>query len=88
MTISVIEKEPQGISIILGDNKTTTKQPDAPEASPSTTGQEGRSAYESAVKNGYTGTEAQWVASLKGEPGDSVVEDPGDLTITLLNAMI
>lgn len=74
--------------MVLGAAKTVTKQPDAPESSVATTGQEGRSAYESALKNGYTGTEAQWVASLKGDPGDSVVEDPGDLTITLLNAMI
>jgi hypothetical protein len=88
MTISVVVPQNEGISIVLGDDKVTIRQPDAPEASPSTTGQDGRSAYESAVKNGYTGTEAQWVASLKGEPGDSVIEDPGDLTITLLNAMI
>lgn len=88
MTISVVGSAQEPISVVLGANKTTTRQPDAPEANPATTGQEGRSAYESAVKNGYTGTEANWVASLKGEPGDSVVEDPGDLTITLLNAMI
>lgn len=88
MTISVIATQSDKISVVLGDDKVTTRQPDAPEATPSTTGQDGRSAYESAVKNGYIGTEAQWVASLKGEPGDSVVEDPGDLTITLLNAMI
>lgn len=88
MTISVVGNPSGVISVVLGDKKTITKQPDAPEATPSTTGAEGRSAYESAVRNGYIGTEAQWTASLKGEPGDSVVEDPGDLTITLLNAMI
>ena len=30
------------------------------------------SAYGIAVKNGYTGTEAEWLATLNGEPGDSV----------------
>ena len=29
----------------------------------------GLSAYEVAVKNGYSGKEAEWLASLKGEPG-------------------
>ena len=34
-------------------------------------GADGASAYEIAVKNGYTGTEAEWLSSLKGEKGDS-----------------
>ena len=33
-------------------------------------GKDGASAYEVAKKLGYTGTEAQWVASLKGVKGD------------------
>lgn len=32
-------------------------------------GDAGKSAFELAQKNGYTGTEAQWLASLKGEAG-------------------
>ncbi len=32
-------------------------------------GKDGLSAYEVAVKNGFEGTEAEWLASLKGEPG-------------------
>lgn len=32
-------------------------------------GDDGKSAYEIAVKGGYEGTETQWIASLKGEPG-------------------
>ena len=35
----------------------------------------GLSAYEVAVQNGYVGTEAQWVASLKGEQGDPSTAD-------------
>ena len=34
-------------------------------------GKEGKSAYEVAVKNGFSGTEAEWLASLKGEKGDA-----------------
>jgi hypothetical protein len=29
----------------------------------------GRSAYQTAVKNGFDGTEEEWLATLKGEPG-------------------
>lgn len=36
----------------------------------SSTGADGKSAYEIAVKNGYKGTEAEWLASLKGEKGE------------------
>lgn len=32
-------------------------------------GADGKSAYQIAVDNGFTGTEAQWLASLKGEEG-------------------
>lgn len=32
-------------------------------------GKDGMSAYEIAVRNGYEGSEAEWLASLKGEPG-------------------
>jgi len=32
-------------------------------------GADGKSAYQVAVDNGFTGTEAQWLASLKGEAG-------------------
>lgn len=32
-------------------------------------GRDGKSAYEIAVDGGYAGTETQWLASLKGEPG-------------------
>jgi hypothetical protein len=32
-------------------------------------GEDGKSAYEIAVENGFVGTEAQWLVSLQGEPG-------------------
>lgn len=31
----------------------------------------GKSAYEVAVQNGFVGTEAEWLASLKGDPGET-----------------
>ena len=34
-------------------------------------GADGKSAYEVAVANGYTGTQAQWLASLKGADGSN-----------------
>lgn len=34
-------------------------------------GEPGESAYEVAVRDGYVGTEAEWLASLQGEPGAS-----------------
>lgn len=35
------------------------------------TGADGKSAYEVAVAGGYSGTEVQWLASLKGAKGDT-----------------
>ena len=37
-------------------------------------GEKGKSAYEVAVDNGFDGTEEEWLASLKGEKGDSGAE--------------
>ena len=34
-------------------------------------GQDGKSAYEIACDNGFIGTEQEWLASLKGETGDT-----------------
>ena len=34
-------------------------------------GADGKSAYEIAVAHGYVGTEEEWLASLKGEPGET-----------------
>ena len=34
-------------------------------------GADGKSAYEIAVEHGYFGTETEWLASLKGEPGET-----------------
>lgn len=43
------------------------------------TGEDGASAYELAVAHGFVGTEAQWLASLEGEPGpQGAPGTPGD----------
>ena len=41
-------------------------------------GFEGKSAYEVAVRNGFAGSETEWLASLKGDKGDTFTFD--DLT--------
>ena len=38
-------------------------------------GKDGKSAYEVAVKNGFDGSEAEWLASLKGADGTMSFED-------------
>lgn len=49
------------------------------------TGQDGKSAYEIAVENGFVGTEAQWLESLKGEDGEDGVGGGGQGAIINLN---
>ena len=50
-------------------------------------GDDGKSAYEIAVDNGFEGTEAEWVASLKGQKGDTgnVVVSDGVAQIGIIN---
>lgn len=45
-------------------------------------GADGKSAYEVAVDNGFEGTEAQWLASLKGDKGDK-----GDASATSVDVI-
>ena len=39
-------------------------------------GEDGLSAYEIAIENGFEGTEEEWLASLKGEPGKDGKQGP------------
>lgn len=55
-----------------------------------TTKIDGASAYELAVANGYKGTQAEWLASLKGDKGDTgasitgaTVDSDGNMTLTI-----
>ena len=46
---------------------------------PGIQGPDGKSAYQLAVDNGFTGSESDWLTSLKGEKGDQGPKgDPGD----------
>ncbi len=52
----------------------------------------GLSAYELAVKNGFTGTEAEWLSSLKGADGsgidDVTIDENGRLILTLTDGRV
>ena len=49
-------------------------------------GADGKSAYEIAVEHGYVGTETEWLASLKGEPGETpdMSEYPKTSEVTMI----
>lgn len=47
-----------------------------PQGNPGATGANGLSAYQVAVANGFAGTQAEWLASLKGEKGDQGDQGP------------
>lgn len=49
------------------------------------TGQEGLSAYEVAVKDGYVGTEEEWLESLHGEKGENGENGENGITPTIGN---
>lgn len=68
---------PQGLTGPQGQRGETGQQglqglqgPVGPQGLQGERGQDGKSAYEIAVANGYTGNEAQWLASLKGRDGE------------------
>lgn len=52
-------------------------------------GKDGKSAYEVAIDQGFQGTEAEWLESLKGEAGTSILDtislsddDNGNVTLS------
>ncbi len=62
------DRGPQGIQGEKGDRGLQGPEGKA--------GEDGKSAYDIAVANGFSGTEKEWLASLKGEKGDK--GDKGD----------
>lgn len=68
------EQGAQGIQGEKGDKGDPGN--DGEQGTPGAPGADGASAYEVAVDNGFIGTEAQWLASLKGDPGEK--GDKGD----------
>lgn len=65
-------------------------QKDAGELPKGEKGEQGDSAYEIAVTNGFSGTEAEWIASLKGEEGvlspaqEAILNQTADDVATLM----
>ena len=55
---------------ISADNTITVGLPSTGSGVAGPRGERGYSAYDLAVKNGYTGTEKEWLAYLKGDKGD------------------
>ena len=55
---------------ISADNTITIGLPSTGNGVAGPRGEKGYSAYEVAVKNGYTGTETEWLATLKGDKGE------------------
>lgn len=54
---------------------------------PGSPGPQGASAYEVAVANGFEGTEAEWLESLKGAGGEGIFFET-DETLTLENGVL
>lgn len=73
LVMSVAENEDGALITITDNGDTTTAQiyngQDGERGADGRQGVDGKSAYEIAVEHGYTGTESEWLASLKGEQG-------------------
>lgn len=70
---------------IQGENEPISAVVDAV---PGETRTEGKSAYEVAVKNGFIGSEAEWLESLKGKPGADGISPSANVTKTYSGAVI
>lgn len=77
-----IENQEIEIAKIERDQEELNKKVQEIETTEAIQGKDGKSAYEIAVENGYTGTEKEWLASLKGRDGKDGVDgkdgDKGD----------
>lgn len=73
LTISSHEITDDGVRIQFSDNSSITilKGKDGATGEQEERGEDGESAYNLAVRNGFTGDETAWLASLKGERGEA-----------------
>ena len=58
--------------------ETSVSMPEVVKGPKGDNGQDGLSAYQIAVKDGFSGTETEWLQSLKGPKGDSITGPKGD----------
>lgn len=66
------------ISVTDATSTTTAELHNGEKGDTGSRGADGKSAYEIALQNGFTGTEADWLASLKGQKGDTGAKgEPG-----------
>ncbi len=72
-----IETTEQELELVLEEQ---AEEIDLPVLMLGEVGPTGKSAYQIAVKNGYTGTEAEWLASIGGDISDTTF----DTNLTLL----
>lgn len=75
------ETGPQGPKGDKGD--TGLQGPMGPRGETGVPGQNGKSAYEIAVDNGYHGSETEWLTSLKGKDGSSSSVDPVEIKLAV-----
>lgn len=87
MTITIVEPNHAHVVTIIGDDA-SVEAPEAVSVTQTIEGEAGASAYRVAILNGFSGSQTQWLASLKGQPGDSVVSDPGDFTLIFNNGLV
>ena len=59
------------ISVTDATDTTTAELHNGEKGDTGSRGADGKSAYEVALQNGFTGTEADWLTSLKGQKGDT-----------------
>ena len=85
----IVIREPSSdrIVTVIADDAVIA-EPDPITVTQTLEGDPGLSAYAVAVLNGFAGSQSAWLASLQGPPGDSVVDDPGDLTLIFNNGLV
>lgn len=59
----------------------TTRGPAGPPGDNGSNGSNGKSAYQVALDGGFVGTEAAWLASLKGDQGDPGPQGPATIAV-------
>lgn len=72
-----LDKTQSHFIFTLSDGQTIETSVSMPDAVKGDKGEDGLSAYQIAVKDGFSGTETEWLQSLKGQKGDSITGPQG-----------